>query len=457
MTIEALILFSICFIAIVRPLWGLAILLISECSIFYLGQFATAKLPLGYAGPSDVFIVCLVIGSFLYAKRKQSQSQYIMNELEYDLSRIMLSAILPYLIWLAIFSLLGMISSSGAQSFSGQVRRTISFILPWSVIAIVWFMRDRAKDILKMVVFVASATALVHLAIQLLDYRDVMYDAYWRSAEGIGVYQQYKIDQEVFSRGLPQGIALMMFCLLYCFSMYMIDNGGQQNSRLFLLLYFLQFMAIGITFTRSLMFAIIAGCFLAVAFAARMSILNNMARKRISALIVLSIIFVIVLAAVSPNIVEFWVERINLLSVDRQIYTEDTIRGLDNLAAISAIGDRPFWGWGEFTYPNAYSLRATHSTDIHPLLQLGLVGGIPCILLFIRLLWLLLRRFWIYSRNSMDLRQVLLPYLTIIATALLVINTIGAGGTTSGPSLIAFALFIGLMAAEVENSENKCA
>ena len=455
--IEALILFSICFIAVVRPLWGLAILLISECSIFYLGQFATVKLPLGYCGPSDVFIVYLFIGSFFRSIRRHPQSKYIMNGLGGSLSRLLLSAILPYLIWLAIFSLLGAISGFWKQSFTVQVRQTISFILPWSVIAIVWFMRDRAKEILKMVIFVASVTALVHLAIQLLDYRPIMYAAYWRSAVGIGEYQQYILDREVFTRGLPQGIMLMLFCLIYCFSRYIIGSGGRQNIRLFLLLYFLQFMAIGITFTRSLMFTIIAGCVLAVAIAARMSILSNMAKKRIAALIVLSVTFCIVLAAVSPNIIEFWVERINLLSDDRTIYTENTIRGMDNLAAISAISDRPFWGWGEFAYPDAYSLRATGSTDIHPLLQLGLVGGIPCILLFIRLLWVLLRKFWIYSRSSMDLRKVLLPYLTLIATALLVINTIGAGGTTSGSSLISFALFIGLMVAEVANSARKCA
>ena len=366
---------------------------------------------------------------------------------------MMLSAILPYLIWLAMFSLLGSLSNASAQSFTVHVRQTISFILPWSVIAIVWFMRNRAKEILKIVIFVTTATALVHLAIQLLDYRSVMFAAYWKSAEGIGEYQQYILDKEVFARGLPQGIMLMLFCLIYYFSRYTIGGGRQQSQRL-LLLYFLQFMAIGITFTRSLMFAIIAGCILVVAFAVRMSLLNNTARKRIPALIVLCVAFVIVLAAVKPNIIEFWVERINLLSNDRKIYTEGTVRGMDNLAAMKAIVDRPFLGWGEFTYPDAYSFRATRSTDIHPLLQLVLVGGIPCILLFIRLQWVLLRKFWIY-RRSMALRKVSLPYLTIIATALLVINTIGAGGTTSGPSLIAYALFIGLMVAEVANFEHK--
>ncbi len=370
---------------------------------------------------------------------------------------MLLSAILPYLIWLAIFGLLGAISGFGTQPFTVQVRQTILFILPWSVIAVVWFMRDRAKEILKMVIFVASATALVHLAIQLFDYRAVMYDAYWRSAEGIGEYQQYILYNKVFVRALPKGIMLMLFCLIYCFSRYIIGGAGRQNSRLFLLLYFLQFMAIGITFTRSLMFSIIAGCALAVVFAARTSILNNMAMKKAFVLIVLPVVFVIALTAAKSNIIEFWFERVGQFSYDQLIFSPYTIRGMDNLAAISAISDRPFWGWGEFTYPYAYSLRATGSTDIHPLLQLGLVGGIPCILLFIRLQWVLLRKFWIYTRSSIDLLNVSLPYLTIITTALFVINTIGAGGTTSGPSLIAFALVIGLMVAEVENSVHECA
>jgi hypothetical protein len=199
------------------------------------------------------------------------------------------------------------------------------------------------------------------------------------------------------------------------------------------------------------------GWVLALAFAAKLSILNNTTMRRVFVLIVLPVTLVITLNAVKPNIIGFWFERIEKLSDDMHIFTPYTIRGMDNMAAINAIGDKPFFGWKYFWYPDTYSIGDTARTDIHPLLQLGLVGGIPCILLFIRLLWVLLRKFWIYSRSSMDLRKALLPFLTIIATSLLVINTIGAGGTTNGPYLISLALFIGLMAAEVVNSEHKCA
>ena len=454
MGIEAFILFSICFIAFVRPLWGLAILLISECSMFFLGHYATIKLPLGYAGSSDVFIVCLFVGSYWRSKRLHLTSKYTMNGFRFFPSRLMLSAILPYVIWLAIFSLLSVPNYFEEQSFTIHVRRIISFVLPWSIVAVVWFMRDRAKEILKIVIFVASATALVHIAIQLLDYRFVTYAAYWRSFSGISEYQQYVLDNEVFVRGLPQGIMLMLFCLIYCFSKYTISGGGRQNSHLYLLLYILQFIAIGITFTRSLMFEVIVGSVIALVLSAKMTILNNRAMKRAFTLMVLLVTFIIALTAAKPNITEFWFERIEQFSNDKLIFTPYTIRGMDNLAAIHAIGDRPFWGWGDFQYPDVYSIRDTGPTDIHPLLQLGLVGGIPCILLFIRLMWVLLKKFWIYSRNSMDMRKVLLPYLTIIATALFVINIIGAGGTTYGPGLIALALFIGLMFAEVVNLEH---
>jgi O-antigen ligase len=135
--------------------------------------------------------------------------------------------------------------------------------------------------------------------------------------------------------------------------------------------------------------------------------------------------------------------------VDRRIFSDQTIRGQDNLASLEAIQDRPWCGWGLYTYPEDYSFREDAATDIHPLLRVGLAGGWIGVFLAIRLQGLLVWRFGRACRRQATAAMPrVAPYLAILATSLLVINVIGAGGTLMGQALIAMSIFIGLLAAE---------
>jgi len=103
----------------------------------------------------------------------------------------------------------------------------------------------------------------------------------------------------------------------------------------------------------------------------------------------------------------------------------------------------------------SFSIRPDNraATDIHPLLQAGLVGGFPAILLVLWLEWCLFWGMWRLTRANMSLRKRLLPYLAVLAVTGLVVNTIGAGGTLAGTGLIAMAAFVGLMAAEAADQK----
>ncbi|MDO8304052.1 MAG: hypothetical protein Q7T18_12515 [Sedimentisphaerales bacterium] len=451
MNINALVLSLTCSIALVRPLWGLAILLISECTLFGLGSYATVQLPIGYAGISDVFVICLLIGAYSHA-RKKGRSSLQNHKMETCVT--LRSAILPYLIWFAACCLIGIIWGTGGYPITLLIRHTIAAVLPWSLVVFVWFMRDQVKKMIKMAIIVASGTALVHIAIQLFDMRSWMYAAYWASASGIDEYQEYLINEGDFVRGLPRGIILMLYCQIFCFSAYLTSKDSLRKNPVFLLLSLLQVIAIGITFTRSLMAEAIAGCGLAVVLASKVGDMRKLVQKKMFGAFFVGVFCLVIIMAAKPQIFDYWGERVQNLQDDLWIFSTETVRGIDNVASLKAISDKPLFGWGMFVYPDAYSFRETHPTDIHPLLEIGLVGGIPCIMLFVYLQWTVASRFFINSRNDMNLRGLMLPYFTVIITTLLVINTIGAGGTISGPGLIAMALFIGFMAAEFENAKS---
>ena len=460
MHITLVILLLICSVAIARPLWGLAILLITDCSIFNLHRYATIQLPVGYAGTSDIFIVCLLIGAYLHARRKARQHNPIlsnsMRATMFSPLRVLCWAILPYLIWFTACSLRGIILEMGNSSLNSLLRHAVASVLPWSIVPCVWLMRDQAKEIVKIVIVVASLTAIVHIAIQILDYRSAMHAAYWASASGItDEYQEYILTESAFVRGLPQGIILMLYCQIFCLLAYLTSKELPKKNLIFLLLSLLQIAAIGITFTRSLMTEILAGSALAVFFASKLSDSAAMIRKRTLGAIAAATFCLLIVASTKPQILDFWGERLVQLGDDFNIFSLDVIRGMDNIASLKAIGDQPILGWGTFYYPDTYSYREMASTDIHPLLELGLIGGIPCMLFFICMLWAILYKFWINSRRDTNLYRQMLPYLTILAATLLVINTIGSGSTISGSRLVAMALFIGLTAAEFENGRRR--
>ena len=113
-----------------------------------------------------------------------------------------------------------------------------------------------------------------------------------------------------------------------------------------------------------------------------------------------------------------------------------------------------FLGCGAPQYPDIYSTRERYGTDTHPMLVIGLVGGVMGVLLALRLHFVLFLRFWHASRPNKYLRRALLPYLAIFAMILLA-NLSGAGGTLNGKNLISMALFTGLMAARFAQPYNK--
>jgi len=454
-----------CLLAVARPLWGIALLLILQCSIFSLGRFATVSLGIGYAGPGDVLVFCILLGAlwqwrfrtrqyqlrFLNPYNKISPNQTpAFHRLRYG-KFILVSAVLPYVIWQALCILRGIFIWQDTEFWNLTIRYLLSGIMPWSLALSVYLLRDRARDIIRITIIVASVTALLHTIILTLDIRPLMYGAYWDMSLVQTRQSQYFEDyfeQSDIVRSLPQGIYLMLFCLIYCFSRYFTESSKSSSRFYYLALSLLQMIAIAITYTRSLMAYIVAGCLITVFFSLilRLSPVRTLTRTAFSvAIVVLSAALV---AAVNPRFMNMWTERIENITQDARIFSEDTNRGMDNIAAMSVIRDYPILGYGIPRYTEKYSLREVPGSDIHPLLMVGLVGGVLGIMLVVRLHFVLLVRLFTACRGNKIISRSLLPYLSIFALTFF-INTSGAGGTLIGKHIFSMVLFTGLAVTEL--------
>lgn len=461
MGIKLIILCCCCTVAFIRPIWGVAILLILTSSLFHLYQYATINLPIGYVGATEAILFTLLL--HIFWNRRQYRLLPSLNSKssprERFAKKVLISAILPYVIWQTICCIRGILIWYGTEHFRFVMRFMVSGIFTWSFVAIIWTLRHQAKSILKIAFVVAFVTALIHIGIQFFNYRSIMMSAYWLPKEGeysfMNQYYEMWIETSDFVRGFPRGMFLMLCCLIFSFSCFMVIQRRSKYSFYMMLMFTTLVVAIAITFTRSLLAQIFVGCFAVLFFAFILKLLPQriiITRAAVGGVAMLLILGGYMVA--KPGFADYWKQRIQAFnSEDSKIFSrKNEDRGFDNIASIKAIADHPIFGCGTLRYPNKYSLSHDIAADIHPTLEIGLIGGIPAIVLIIRLQWILFWYFWkTVRRESVCRQRQLLGYFAILATIGLVTNLCGAGGTLREYRLVTLTLFIGLMAAEYAN------
>jgi O-antigen ligase len=242
----------------------------------------------------------------------------------------------------------------------------------------------------------------------------------------------------------------MLYTAVFSFASFLA--AGQRRGRWFLAMFALLFVSLLVTVTRSLVGLSLAGCFLATVLGTRLGIAHRaIARVAYGAVAFAAMVVALLMSPYG----EAWIERIDDFSNDSRIFSEETVRGINNLSALEAIQARPLWGYGMARYPDAYS-RVAQISDIHPLLEVGLFGGVAAIVLAVRLHWLLLSGFWLACKAERLLALRMLPYFTIFALSFLV-NSAGAGGSLAGTGLLGIAVFAGLMAADFADPDTMTA
>jgi hypothetical protein len=113
------------------------------------------------------------------------------------------------------------------------------------------------------------------------------------------------------------------------------------------------------------------------------------------------------------------------------------------------LSEKPFVGWGtlDVMIENTLISVPEHSgRDVHSILQMGVIGGVPLMLLYLWMYAALFFGFWGLSRGNHRLRVCLIPFLCVVATSGF-INLLGLG-RLFGAETAPFAVFISLMAAQ---------
>jgi hypothetical protein len=349
-----------------------------------------------------------------------------------------------YIFWQSLCIVNALRGWQGAENFHFGVRYILAGCLPWVALYILRKMSiEDGHKVFKTAYVLTIVTAIVHVAIQISDYRPIMHAAYYSKPAGIDTYEAFTEAalQDDFVRGMPQGVILMLFFSVLNVGQLIFNKarpriGAMAGTMLI-------FSAVFITLTRSFMISFLAGTLVCFALAFRARSFNSGAAVRALVVCLTLVVSAATYEAIRPRFLQTWSERIALLSgADSQVFSaENGARGRENLASIAAISDQPVMGFGMPYYPQEYSLRKGPVLDVHPMLVVGLVGGIPGMLLIVWFQWELffscLRDLW----RRREAARELVPFVSVLIMSMCVLNVLGAWGSILDSPIFCVVIF----------------
>jgi hypothetical protein len=436
-----------CLVAFARPVWGFGITLLVTSTLFHLHQYLTVPLPVGFIEPTEALLASMLASAWLKRSgvppTRNRVSVALPNGNGLPIGRAC-AIIGPYCFWQTLCIVVGLTHLAGTY-LRFEVRSFLSEVLPWvSLYILATLSAEDGHKVFTAAYYLTLLTAFVHLALQLTDWRPAMNAAYWFTPanseyELSGVQQQ--IEHEAFFRGLPQGLNLILFFTLLKLAEYVFVQG---RSRVYSVgIAALLFAALFITVTRSVMIVLATGIAILVGLALLTLRVKTGHAIRIGSALCLFVVVSVAYDAVRPGFFGFWAERIEQFSgADSAIFSaENQARGLDNLAAMHAIRDYPVFGVGMGIIPEEYSLRDGPPTDTHPMLEIGLTGGLPSMVLILLLQTRLLLPALKSAFSHPFAARELVPFLSVLIMSAFALNMAGGGGTLQASPILFVTIF----------------
>ena len=443
---NAILLLGACAIAFMRPVWGFGIILLLTATLFHLDQYFRVALPVGFIEAPDALIVSMLASVLI--RRAVPSDAASDNDIEQQpvgfSSGWALITLAPYVLWQTVSIVFAIIHPAGGEAtFRLAPRYLLAGVLPWLGLYILAKLRAHdAHQIFNITFYLTVATALVHVVLQVTDYRPLMGPAYFwvpQNSENDFSWVRQWLTGEKFLRGLPQGVPLILFFAILAIGRYLL--GGLKNW-LALVCSLLLFAALFVTVTRSLMVVMAVGIAALFALLAACAPVVKPLLTRCAGVIALFALTAFLYDAVRPGFLEYWGDRMSTLSgADSKIFSaENSARGLDNLSSLAVISDYPLFGIGMARYPTSYSYRNEPATDIHPMLEVGLVGGIPAVILVIVLqVRLFASCLGTVVRGNTGALEVA-PIVAALITSAFALNLAGGGGSIYGTPILALCI-----------------
>jgi hypothetical protein len=465
--INGLVIFVTCIIALYRPKVGFLLFLLLHSTIFNLGlRFGTIEIGFGYVGTADLLPVFIFLAVF-FNKYRQNKFWLRSNSL---LIRIILGSIAVYLAWNCIGLLQNIFSPTDTNRIKFALRYLISGVFYWFLLYLPLKYSGAKLSPKRVLIIIAAGTAIADLVIKIGNIRSLMLPAFfWGNPGEYAWIIEARLQEAVggWFRVTAQGFGAIELVGVYLFT-YFLYNHLPRRQSWYYLLGALVCIAVSVISVYRASIVATAGVFLLLIlfsflitfrfnFISRSS---GMLRKFLK-YFVISVAGVTLVATFSPSFVKSVTERIvyrfgGLGSEINFFNPSAGSRGWDNVASINTIRDHPIFGVGNPRYPDYYNLRPSYymvPTDIMPLLKVGLVCGIPGIILA---LWVLMITTW-YAAKIAILNQrmfsTFMPYCAVFMMALLKSLT-GAGAFLDGISLVAYAIFLGSFLSDLHRLEN---
>jgi hypothetical protein len=434
-----------------RPKWTIPVIVLLTCTLFNLGQYVTVALPVGYVEPLEAMLFAGLTGSFI---RRRDHLMVMSVLAKASRFRLAFGALIAYCFWITACIVFNLGENSGTSGFTLSIRFFLAGVIPWLSFGLIGKEGNETQWIFDILNWMTRTTAVLHLAIQGLDLRQVMSSAYWvlpSSGEYADVLQwnQAQLYSAEFVRALPQGFPLMIMFASHSTVNQVVGNRlGRSNAIWTAILW----LAIASTFTRSAMLLLFLACVAIPLYSAYFRVFTVEIAVRLVMILGFVVGGTVGVDLVKPGFLDIWLERFLLtFERDASIFSEESgNRGLDNLASLDAIANRPVLGSGVPRYSLAESRRQDSATDVHPLLQLALVGGVPAVALFCAFgLTLNLSILRLLTKSTRHLRRAGMALAIPIFTMQFAVNFMGVGGTIMGPVIPVISVFVMLCAANL--------
>ena len=427
-------------IAFFRPMIGILLLLVLECSFVIPANYVTLNLGVTGTGASTIIVLALLI------KTLSSEKIHIIADFD---ARILV-ALMSWLAFSASVALL-LGTSTKKDLLSVVFLTAIYYILPLTVMCLKPAERTRLANY---TVLIAVVAAIIHLYVLKTKNANFIANHYYILGQPSNLLATI---QETLRTGIgtyfvPRASALIMITTGFLSARLILRNYKNVLGLSLLI------CSLGVCLISSITFAqrsfIIVMPFLVLLYISISLKNRGMIATAFAMFIVLGSGYLVINTAASKTDFTHLMEnRIKAASKSGSLDPAKA-RLAANIDALNYVIESPVWGVGSIV-TGEKGLFGSKSQDAHSLVRMGLMGGIPAILLMMTWLASLFIRFCRLSLGYETSKAMCLSAFgaVLCGTLMMMVNTVPI--LIYSMNVIPFAIFVGLFISEYKPIKNE--